>query len=98
MSPTTDKSFSFFYYTGLLTSLYLLSKLTNHIYIYHLRPSSLDRCLHRHRRTTSGKESESRSSSSWALITADGIGLAFAQELCARGFNVFLHGRNRDKL
>jgi 17beta-estradiol 17-dehydrogenase / very-long-chain 3-oxoacyl-CoA reductase len=37
---------------------------------------------------------------SWALITgaSDGIGLALADELGARGFNVVLHGRNKDKL
>lgn len=100
---------STFYYIGLLTSLYLLSKLTNHIYIHFLRPSSLDRYLHHnHHRTTgptgskNGKETQEgeNESRSWALITGstDGIGLAFAHELCARGFNVFLHGRNRNKL
>lgn len=37
---------------------------------------------------------------SWALVTGatDGIGLGFAQELCSRGFNVILHGRNPAKL
>jgi 17beta-estradiol 17-dehydrogenase / very-long-chain 3-oxoacyl-CoA reductase len=37
---------------------------------------------------------------SWALVTgaSDGIGKAFAQELCARGANVILHGRNEAKL
>lgn len=36
----------------------------------------------------------------WALVTGatDGIGFGFAQELCARGFNVILHGRNAGKL
>lgn len=36
----------------------------------------------------------------WALVTSasDGIGLAFAQELCQRGFNVILHGRTEAKL
>jgi short-subunit dehydrogenase len=38
--------------------------------------------------------------SSWALVTGatDGIGFAFCQELCARGFNVILLGRNEAKL
>jgi short-subunit dehydrogenase len=37
---------------------------------------------------------------SWALVTgaSDGIGLGFARELCARGANVVLHGRNPAKL
>ncbi|KAJ6183671.1 hypothetical protein N7519_004972 [Penicillium mononematosum] len=37
---------------------------------------------------------------SWALVTGatDGIGFGFSQELCARGFNVILHGRNAEKL
>ncbi|KAK4496148.1 hypothetical protein PRZ48_012127 [Zasmidium cellare] len=41
-----------------------------------------------------------KSKSSWALITgsSDGIGKAFAHELCHRGFNVVLHGRNEKKL
>ena len=36
----------------------------------------------------------------WALVTGatDGIGFGFSQELCARGFNVVLHGRNAEKL
>ena len=39
-------------------------------------------------------------SPTWALVTgsSDGIGLAFAHELCARGVNVILHGRNEAKL
>ncbi|KAK4553255.1 hypothetical protein LTR86_009555 [Recurvomyces mirabilis] len=37
---------------------------------------------------------------SWALVTGstDGIGRAFADELLNRGFNVLLHGRNKEKL
>lgn len=36
----------------------------------------------------------------WALVTgaSDRIGLGFCEELCARGFNVLLHGQNREKL
>lgn len=36
----------------------------------------------------------------WALVTgaSDGIGYGFSEELCARGFNVILHGRNGSKL
>ncbi|KAJ5167462.1 uncharacterized protein N7482_006243 [Penicillium canariense] len=41
-----------------------------------------------------------RSGANWALVTGatDGIGFGFCEELCARGFNVILHGRNREKL
>ncbi|KAK5696295.1 hypothetical protein LTR17_024331 [Elasticomyces elasticus] len=39
-------------------------------------------------------------SGSWALVTgaSDGIGKGFVEELCQRGFNVVLHGRNEAKL
>ncbi|MCJ1472640.1 hypothetical protein MMC13_001289 [Lambiella insularis] len=39
-------------------------------------------------------------STSWALVTgaSDEIGFGFAQELCARGFNVVLYDRNPTKL
>jgi short-subunit dehydrogenase len=75
-----------FYYIGAAASLYLLACLVQHLFTF-LHPSSLPRYLHK------GKES-------WALITGatDGIGFGFAQELCQRGFNVLLHGRNRQKL
>jgi 17beta-estradiol 17-dehydrogenase / very-long-chain 3-oxoacyl-CoA reductase len=41
-----------------------------------------------------------RKDKNWALVTGatDGIGFGFCQELCARGFNVLLMGRNGDKL
>jgi len=57
------------------------------IWIYFLRPSSLARYLH-------------AQPSSWALVTgaSDGIGRSVAEELLRRGFNVFLHGRNENKL
>ncbi|KIW73824.1 hypothetical protein PV04_01912 [Phialophora macrospora] len=36
----------------------------------------------------------------WALVTgaSDGIGKALARDLCRRGFNVIIHGRNEQKL
>lgn len=79
------------YYIGILSSLYLLGYLVQHIYLF-LRPSSLPRYLH--------GSKDGRHRESWALITGatDGIGLGFAQELCSRGFNVILHGRNSQKL
>ncbi|GAD99185.1 short chain dehydrogenase/reductase, putative [Paecilomyces variotii No. 5] len=71
---------------GAATSFYLFTQFARHLYIY-LRPSSI------------GKY-RSKDKETWALVTgaSDGIGLGFAQELCRRGFNVFLHGRNREKL
>lgn len=82
---------SVLYYIGVISSLYLLGLIGQHIYIF-LRPSSLPRYLH------GSKNGKDRGS--WALITGatDGIGLGFARELCGHGFNVILHGRNRQKL
>lgn len=79
---------SIIYYIGVISSLYLLARLSQHLYTF-LHPSSLPRYLH----------SKGRGGS-WALVTGatDGIGLGFAQELCGHGFNVILHGRNRQKL
>ena len=49
---------------------------------------------------TLSRFANSESKASWALITgaSDGIGKGFAEELCQRGFNVILHGRNESKL
>jgi 17beta-estradiol 17-dehydrogenase / very-long-chain 3-oxoacyl-CoA reductase len=75
-----------FGYVGAATLGALLVRLLQELHLF-LRPSSLSRYR------TPGKET-------WAFVSgaSDGIGLGFAQELCQRGFNVFLHGRNRDKL
>jgi short-subunit dehydrogenase len=81
-------------YTTLLALVGLVT-LTKTTYTYtrqatnYLRPSSL--------RT---RYNPTSTKSNWALVTGatDGIGFGFAQELCARGFNVILHGRNREKL
>ena len=72
-------------YLGILTTCYYFLQFFQFIYLF-IRPSSLPRYLRR--------------PSSWALITgaSSGIGFGFAQELCSRGFNVILHGRNRNKL
>ncbi|KAH7304035.1 putative oxidoreductase,short chain dehydrogenase [Stachybotrys elegans] len=74
---------------GLLTISFLLTQLVRLALVY-LRPSRLSRFAHA---SPSG-------AAPWALVTgaSDGIGRAFAQELAAAGFNVALHGRNRDKL
>ncbi|PGH23286.1 hypothetical protein AJ80_02702 [Polytolypa hystricis UAMH7299] len=72
-------------YIGIFTCAYILFKLVVHIYTY-LRPSSLPKYLH--------------SKESYALVTGstDGIGRGFVYELCERGFNIVLHGRNPQKL
>lgn len=50
--------------------------------------------------TTLPRYHHGRPGKTWALVTgaSDGIGHGFAQELCAAGFNVLLHGRNASKL
>lgn len=55
--------------------------------------SSVPSQLHRYAKAPDG-------TSAWALITgsSDGLGLGFATELLANGFNVILHGRNPTKL
>ncbi|KAJ5746923.1 uncharacterized protein N7511_008619 [Penicillium nucicola] len=73
-----------------------LAALTKTTYSYtrqasnYLRPSTLRTRYNPNSNTTPN----------WALVTGatDGIGFGFAQELCARGFNVILHGRNSQKL
>lgn len=65
-----------------------LASFTN---LHFLRRSSLER----YKNNPRGKPS-----TSWALVTgaSDGIGRGFAEELCHRGFNLILHGRNEQKL
>ena len=77
---------SFLRYLGIATASYAVMRAASFLYKYSRR-SAISRCL-RHDRD------------SWALITgaSDGIGLGFAQELAQRGFNVILHGRNKQKL
>jgi 17beta-estradiol 17-dehydrogenase / very-long-chain 3-oxoacyl-CoA reductase len=73
----------FFTLTNLLLSTVRLLRL------YTLSRSALARYI-----------SASPTNPSWALVTgaSDGIGRAFAFELCRRGANVLLHGRNAAKL
>ena len=73
-------------YIGAATTCYWTLQLARHLYDY-FRPTALPRY------SPTGKDS-------WALVTgaSDGIGFGFAQELSQRGFNVFLHGRNLEKL
>lgn len=75
---------------GTLTLARLLFSTSRVVYRLFLRRSSLPRYI----------KPDANGGSSWALITgaSDGIGLALAYELCARGANVIIHGRNADKL
>jgi 17beta-estradiol 17-dehydrogenase / very-long-chain 3-oxoacyl-CoA reductase len=79
---------TFFASVGVAVSGLALARLLQEAFIF-VRPSSLPRYL-----------SRDENSESWAFVSgaSDGIGLGFAHELCKRGFNVFLHGRNREKL
>lgn len=72
-------------YIGLATLAYTTFKFTRSATTF-LLPTSLD--------------TYNRTKNNWALVTgsSDGIGFGFSEELCARGFNVILHGRNRSKL
>ncbi|KAJ5712043.1 hypothetical protein N7488_006199 [Penicillium malachiteum] len=72
-------------YLGLATLAYTSLQLTREASSF-LLPSKLQRY--------------NPTSKNWALVTGatDGIGFGFCQELCSRGFNVILHGRNATKL
>ncbi|KAF2807714.1 NAD(P)-binding protein [Mytilinidion resinicola] len=74
---------------GLLYSVKISYHLVDLLWVYFIRPTSISRYL-----------STDPSHPSWALVTGstDGIGLGFSHELCSRGFNVLLHGRNPEKL
>lgn len=75
---------------GGLVALYHAYKVATFINVHFLHRSALRRYL----KTRKGDEA------GWALVTGstDGIGKGFAEELCHRGFNIVLHGRNESKL
>lgn len=75
-----------FCYIGAATTCLWTLQLARNLFAY-FRPSTLPHYK------PAGKDT-------WALVTgaSDGIGFGFAQELSKRGFNVFLHGRNSEKL
>jgi 17beta-estradiol 17-dehydrogenase / very-long-chain 3-oxoacyl-CoA reductase len=75
---------------GLFVTFYFSFKFLCFAWLYG-RPSSIHRYL---------KDTQDSNGNNWALVTgaSDGIGQAFAGELCRRGFNVVLHGRNPGKL
>ncbi|KAI1199476.1 short chain dehydrogenase/reductase [Nemania serpens] len=69
--------------------LYISYKLVDAVWLY-TRPSRIGRYLYP---DASGRRA-------WAMVTgsSDGIGRCLALELAGHGFNVVLHGRDRDKL
>jgi 17beta-estradiol 17-dehydrogenase / very-long-chain 3-oxoacyl-CoA reductase len=73
---------------GGVSLAFLAVKILRFVKIY-LRPSSLKR----YQQPRGGN-------TPWALITGatEGIGLAYAQELAYKGFNIIIHGRNLAKL
>lgn len=75
---------------GILTVVYFCLKFCLFCWLY-LRRSSLHHYL---------LDSTTTYDKNWAFVTgaSDGIGRAFVYELCRRGFNVVLHGRNLHKL
>jgi 17beta-estradiol 17-dehydrogenase / very-long-chain 3-oxoacyl-CoA reductase len=75
---------------GIATVAYFCFKFCSFCWLY-VRPSSLYQYL---------ADSTTTNDRNWALVTgaSDGIGRAFVYELCRRGFNVILHGRNLHKL
>jgi len=68
----------------------------NFIRLHALHTSKLSRYLHSGNQVRDGKGD----SNAWALVTgaSDGIGHAFVEQLASQGFNVVLHGRNKEKL
>lgn len=86
MLQIPDSITTAFTYIGAATTCYFGIQIARRAFWY-IRPSSLPRY------NPTGKDA-------WALVTGatGGIGFGFAQALCRRGFNVFLHGRNREKL
>jgi len=85
MLSQTEKALVFFDFVGALSVLTIIYKLA-HFYYPYLRSGSLKRY--------------NNNDGAWALVTgsSDGIGQAIAYELCSKGFNIILHGRNPTKL
>jgi 17beta-estradiol 17-dehydrogenase / very-long-chain 3-oxoacyl-CoA reductase len=85
MLSQTEKALIFFAVIGALSLLTIIYKLSHFLYPY-LRSGSLERY--------------NKNNAAWALVTgsSDGIGQAIAHELCSKGFNIILHGRNPTKL
>jgi 17beta-estradiol 17-dehydrogenase / very-long-chain 3-oxoacyl-CoA reductase len=85
MVSQTEKALAFFAAVGSLAILTTIYKLSHFFYPY-VRTGSLKKY--------------NNNGGAWALVTgsSDGIGQAIAHELCSKGFNIILHGRNPTKL
>ena len=85
MLSETEKALAFFAAVGILSILTIIYKLSHFSYPY-IRTGSL--------------EKYNNEGGAWALVTgsSDGIGQAIVHELCSKGFNIILHGRNATKL
>ena len=75
---------------GLVTALYKIYQFSSFFALHFAHRSTLLRFRHH----------KDPKQTPWALVTgsSDGIGKGFAEELCERGFNVVIHGRNAAKL
>lgn len=75
---------------GVLWSSQIAFDFLRFVRVYYLRRST----VHRYIKPSNGARD------TWALVTgsSDGIGKGFAEELCSRGVNVVIHGRNEGKL
>ncbi|KAH7360130.1 short chain dehydrogenase/reductase [Rhexocercosporidium sp. MPI-PUGE-AT-0058] len=85
MLSQTEKGLTPFAVIGALSTMTIIYKLSRFFYPY-LRSGSI--------------EAYNKNGDAWALVTgsSDGIGQAIAHELCSKGFNIILHGRNQSKL
>ena len=85
MSSQIEKGLTPFAAIGVLSVITIIYKLSHFFYPY-LRSGSI--------------KTYNKNGDAWALVTgsSDGIGRAIAHELCSKGFNIILHGRNPGKL